>query len=84
MPLAFFPEGTVSLPSDDSQRSLQKIVELMRSGGGSGGGGLVGVVDPEGSVAASTGTTYLNTATNSFWVKETGGSGVTGWLNLIA
>jgi hypothetical protein len=41
-----------------------------------------GIIDPEGAVIGTPGQTYLNSATGSFWVKQTG-SGNTGWLNLI-
>ena len=51
--------------------------------GGSGSGGLSGVGSPEGVVTASPGTTYLDTSTNGFWVKNTG-NGNTGWFQLIA
>jgi hypothetical protein len=33
----FYPEGNVSLPSDDAMRSLHKLVSL---GGGTGAGGI--------------------------------------------
>ena len=82
MPQTFYPEGNVSLPSDNEMRSLHKLVDLIGSGGG-GGGGLSGVGSPEGVVAANPGRTYLDTSTNSFWVKNSG-SGTTGWVQLIA
>ena len=44
---------------------------------------LAGAVNPEGSVTAVPGQTYLNTATAGFWVKQTG-TGNTGWIQLIA
>lgn len=50
--------------------------------GGAGGGGEVGVVDPEGVVTAEPGTTYWNSANQTFWVKQSG-SGDTGWVQLI-
>lgn len=52
---------------------------------GSGGSSLVtlGVIEPEGAVTAVSGTAYLNTDLNTFWVKRSG-SGNTGWEpNLI-
>lgn len=51
-------------------------------GGGGGSGGLSGVGSPQGSVAASPGTTYVDTATANFWVKQSG-SGNTGWTELV-
>lgn len=41
-----------------------------------------GVVDPNGAVIGTPGQTYLNTATNSFWVKATG-NGNTGWIEIV-
>ena len=79
---SFFPEGTVPLPTDSEQRSLIKLVSLLGSGQG-GGGGLAGVGSPEGVVAANPGRTYVDTSTNAFWVKNNGG-GTTGWIQLIA
>jgi hypothetical protein len=43
----------------------------------------VGVGSPEGVVTRGPGTPYLDTATNSLWIKLSG-SGNTGWLQLIA
>lgn len=80
---SFLPEGNVSLPSDDEQRSLLKLVDLGGGTGSGGGTGLSGAGSPEGSVSASPGTTYLNTSDNSFWAKSTG-SGSTGWIQLVA
>lgn len=51
-------------------------------GGGSGGTGLSGSGTPQAVVTAAVGTTYLDTASGDFWVKQTG-SGNTGWLQLI-
>jgi hypothetical protein len=48
----------------------------------SGTGGLAGSGSPEGVVTADPGTPYLDTATNSFWMKRTGG-GTTGWQQLL-
>jgi hypothetical protein len=49
----------------------------------SGAGGLAGVGSPEGVVAANPGQTYLDTSTNSFWVKNNG-TGTSGWFQEIA
>lgn len=53
------------------------------SAGGSGGGGEAGVGSPEGVVTADPGTTYYDTASGDFYVKETG-AGNTGWVLLIS
>ena len=82
MAATFFPEGTTALPTDNEQRSLIKLVALLDSGQG-GGGGLAGVGSPEGVVAANPGRTYLDTSTNGFWVKNNG-TGTTGWFQEIA
>jgi hypothetical protein len=75
----FYPEGDVSLPSDDAMRSLHKLVNS--GGGGSGTGNLSGVGSPEGVQAAEPGTLYVDTSTSppSLWAKATG-SGTTGWV----
>ncbi len=52
-------------------------------GGGTGGPGIVGTGSPEGVVTAPVGTSYFNSATNSFWYKKTG-AGNTGWAQLLA
>lgn len=73
----------------DSRNLMVVIAEgtNQNSGGGggseSGGGGEAGAGSPEGVVTADPGTTYLDTATNSFWAKATG-SGSVGWVQLIA
>lgn len=81
---SFLPEGNVSLPSDDVQRSLLKLVDLGVGTGSGGGTGLSGAGSPEGVTTASPGTTYLNTADNSFWAKATGSGTNTGWIQLVA
>lgn len=53
------------------------------SGGGGGGGGSVGVVDPNGAVTGSPGDLYFNSANQTFWVKASGTSTDTGWIQLI-
>ena len=55
---------------------------IIRRAIGTGSTGMVGAFDPEGSLAASPGTTYFNTVLKTFWVKETG-TGVLGWLQLL-
>lgn len=52
-------------------------------GSGTGGSGFTGVGSPEGVVTATPGTSYLDTAGDSLWYKESG-SGNTGWIQLIA
>ncbi len=44
--------------------------------------GLAGVGSPEGVVTAKPGTTYYDTLSGGFWVKETGYA-TTGWVQLI-
>lgn len=55
---------------------------ILLTGGGTGGSGQVGVVDPEGVVTAEPGTPYFNSALATFWYKSSG-SGNTGWAWLI-
>lgn len=50
--------------------------------GAPGGSGESGVGSPEGVVSAASGTTYLDTASNNFWVKATG-VGNTGWVAIV-
>lgn len=42
---SWYPEGNLSLPSDNEMRSLHKICDLL--GGGSGGSGGGGALAPE-------------------------------------
>lgn len=65
-----------------------ELIELTQSGGSvqstvGAVSALSGAVDPEGAVTAFPGKTYLNTATEGFWVKKTG-TGSIGWIQLIA
>lgn len=86
---SFYPEGNASKPSDNSMRSLHKLVDLANGGltssGGTGGGsaGRYGSGSPEGVVTAPQGTTYARTDTGGFWTKNTG-SGSTGWVEIVA
>jgi hypothetical protein len=43
---------------------------------------IAGTADPSGQVAAAPGTTYVNTAANSFWVKLTG-TDASGWQKFV-
>jgi hypothetical protein len=47
-----------------------------------GGGTVIGVVDPEGSVTAVASTIYWNSAGQTLWVKNAG-SGNTGWIQVV-
>lgn len=47
---SFLPEGNRSLPSDDAQRSLLKIVDLLNSGAAGAGSVLVGNGVPGASI----------------------------------
>lgn len=55
---------------------------VLLTGGGAGGSGQVGVVDPEGVVTATAGTPYYNSADATFWYKA-GGAGDTGWVQIV-
>ena len=44
---------------------------------------LHGTVNPEGNVEAWPGFTYLNTSTETVWVKKTGNGTKTGWIQVI-
>lgn len=81
----FFARGHTPTLTDSRWFILQRILGATIDGGGGGGGGsgtgqagITGVVDPEGVVAATPGTVYLNTATQQLWVKHSG-VGNTGW-----
>jgi hypothetical protein len=69
--------------ADLMELALLDQISQTVTGGGGGGSGLAGAGDPEGSVTAAAGTTYVNTTDESFWVKKTG-AGDTGWIELIA
>lgn len=51
--------------------------------GAAGGSGESGVGSPEGIVSAPVGTTYVETSAHELWIKESGGSGNTGWTQYI-
>ncbi len=62
---------------------LARIVAAVESSGtGTGGSGMVGVVDPEGVVVATPGTSYYNTVGFSFWYKISG-NGSSGWRQVV-
>lgn len=87
MAVSFLSWGTTPHRTDTINTLLKRIAGADSSGGGGGGGsgtgesGIVGVVDPEGVVTATPGTTYYNSADATFWVKHTG-SGNTGWQQI--
>ena len=76
----FFALGHTPTLSDSEWFIEQRILGALNdiAGGGSGGAGMVGVVNPEGIVTATPGTPYLNTALQTFWMKNSG-VGNTGW-----
>ncbi len=62
---------------------LARIVAAVESSGtGTGGSGMVGVVDPEGVVVATPGTSFYNSANFTFWYK-TSGVGAIGWQQVV-
>lgn len=61
---------------------LALLAQIVGGGSGTGGAGLVGVVDPEGVVVASPGTSYYNTVLFKFWYKLSG-VGNTGWFQVV-
>lgn len=63
----------------DGLRTDRHGIPISASGGASG---YSGVVDPNGVVTADPGSTYRNTANDTFWSKDTG-TGDTGWHQLI-
>lgn len=85
-----FYNSNVALITDPERVIEVKILQALNGGAGGGGGGggtgggLSGSGSPQGSVTASPGQTYLDTATNDFWAKATGTGTNTGWVELIA
>lgn len=77
----FFTRGHTPTLTDTNWFILQRILGALNDISSSGVTGLVmlGLVDPEGVVSAAEGTPYLNTALKTFWIKQGGGSGNTGW-----
>lgn len=79
-----------NVAGQDEQLFYALVLQLLcdiQSGGGGGGGTvttLSGAGSPEGSVTGSPGYTYFNTTDGSFWVKQTGVSTNTGWINIVA
>lgn len=80
---AYFPEGNIPQPQDYSERSLQKINDLLYNGGGGVPNPLVGNFsghgDPNGVVTASVGANYLNLDSGSWTPKVSGINTNTGW-----
>lgn len=73
-------QGYINTSNGDWYTKTDSGWELQAGGGGgSGAGGLLGTVDPEGSVTADPGTPYTNKTNHTLWIKETG-TGNTGWL----
>ena len=61
--------GFLQAANTDPKLAKALMLQLLcniSAGGGTGGGGTAGAGNPTGTPAA--GTTYLNTANNSFWV----------------
>jgi L-aminopeptidase/D-esterase-like protein len=70
--MAIFPSPTIQ-SLRDAQANFDKLATLTFAGTGT----------PEGNVAARVGATYHRLdggAGTSFYVKETGGTGATGWI----
>lgn len=79
----FFSDGHTPNRNDTVNMILQRILGALVDGaGGSGTGGLQGVVNPEGSVTADPGTTYWNSANQTFWAKSSG-TGNVGWTQVV-
>jgi hypothetical protein len=81
-----YSQGNVPWYTNTERVLEAKILNKLNAGGGGGGTGspgAVGIGSPEGVVTANAGTTYLDTSTNSFWVKSSG-IGNTGWTELLA
>lgn len=82
---ASYPEGTTAQVTDDPQRSLVKIVELLSTGAGGGGvtANVGGFLDPNGNVTGSVGDTYYSRFADggdgSTWFKGSGTATNTGW-----
>ena len=82
-----FPEGTTALATDSELRSLQKICELVASGGGGGGAGLTyyqgAGLDPNGVQSGSVGDVYHSKVSlggdGSTWWKVSGTGTTTVW-----
>lgn len=80
---SFLSWGSTPHRSDTINTLLKRIAGGVEniSAGGTGGGGLVGIVPPEGVVTADPGTMYEDRNFRTFWYKETG-AGNTGWTQL--
>lgn len=78
---------TTPLQSDPRRVIQVKILNALNNAGGAGTGTgtFAGVGSPEGVVAAAAGSTYYDTASGDFWVKETGAAGTTTlWVLLVS
>jgi hypothetical protein len=81
-----YSTGSVPQLTSTERQLLVKLLIAANNntgGGGGGGSGLYGSGSPAGAVSASPGTTYIDTSTGNFWVKQTG-TGSSGWLELIS
>jgi len=85
----FLSDGSTPRRTDAIWAIEQKILGAVIDGGGGGGGGtgtgqagMTGIGSPEGVKTATPGTIYLDTATNSFYVKGSG-AGNTGWVPIV-
>lgn len=82
-----FPEGTQPLSTDDPQRSLVKINQILYDGGGGGGGSgatYSGSGSPQGVQTADPGNTYWDQLNSVLYIKDSGVGTNTGWLEIIA
>lgn len=74
---SWLPEGNVSQPGDNAQRSLWKIVDLLGGGAGGGGGGIGRpILDGSGPPSAGLGTAnqfYWDKTNKFLYVKDTSG-----------
>ena len=61
---------------------LVLLNNLVPTGSGSGGAGVVGAGSPEGVVVAPPGTVFYDTVGLAFWMKLTG-VGNTGWTQVV-
>lgn len=75
----FFGEGHTPRITDPLWVISQKILGAVITGGGAGGG-LVGVVSPQGVVTAAIGTVYYDSVADTFWINL---DGAVLWKQLI-
>ena len=68
-----------------AEANILVLLNAVADAGGGGGGtsNNGGVVDPEGVVSGTQWQWYTNTANQTYWQKQSPGTGTTGWQQVV-